>query len=288
LGETFGLWLERIGARHSIEPGAYLATFLQETDHLEAIRAWTPHLLEEVEGIAEGSGQPHSTVLSYNLMDEEWFYAEQRRSRDSRGCTAAAFTTREGRIVIGQTMDIPSVHDGSQAVIRHAGTDGTDVTCFTTAGMLVLMGANSRGVGIVVNNLAMLPASGQGLPVAFVTRGVLDHGTAQEAARFVRSVPHAIGQHYLIGDADSLVSLEASASGVVQDHDVSISAVHTNHPLVSCDVEADAEESYARSNSRRRFERMPRCCRPLIPAMTWRRRSATPWRRSVAPRPTAT
>jgi hypothetical protein len=90
--------------------------------------------------------------------------------------------------------------------------------------------------------------------VLCVARGALECTNRQDAAAFVENVPHAIGLHYLIGDPNGMISLEGSADGVTRDPAVQVQCVHTNHPLLS--EVADSEETYARSNSRRRFERM--------------------------------
>jgi len=250
-----GRWLEALGETREIDPDDYLREFLADTDHLPAIERWTPVLLEEVRGIAEGAGQPFARILAYNLMDEEWSYGQGRR-RAAPGCTAVCFRTAAGTSVIAQNMDIPTVHDGTQAVLRLRPDDGPEVLAFTMAGFIGLMGANAAGVGVVVNNLAMLPNSTTGLPVAFVIRGVLSRPTLTEAAAFVERVPHAIGQHYAIGGPDGLASLEGAANDVVRDPRVVDRILHTNHPLVNHAVsdEAEAERMYARSNTRARYD----------------------------------
>jgi hypothetical protein len=91
------------------------------------------------------------------------------------------------------------------------------------------------------------------LPVAFVTRGILARSTLAEAVAFGRVVPHAIGQHYAIGGPDGLVSLEGSAGGVVENAAIGDHLLHTNHPLVSADVQGDPERTYARSRTRERL-----------------------------------
>ena len=58
---------------------------------------------------------------------------------------------------------------------------------FTAAGIIGLMGVNDAGVGVVVNNLAMLPSSTTGLPVAAVARGVIDHDERASSDRVRRT-----------------------------------------------------------------------------------------------------
>jgi hypothetical protein len=250
-----GRWLEALALTHGIDPDDYLREFLANTDHLPAIERWTPDLLEEVRGIAEGAGQSFTRILAYNLMDEEWSYGRQRRNT-APGCTVVGFRTASGTTVVAQTMDIPTVHDGTQAVLRLQPGDGPETLALTAAGLIGLMGTNAAGIGVVVNNLAMLPSSIAGLPVAFVMRGILARTTLDAATDFVRRVPHAIGQHYAIGGPTGLASFEGSAGGVLRDNTVVDRILHTNHPLVDRTVssEDEAERMYAASNTRARYD----------------------------------
>jgi isopenicillin-N N-acyltransferase like protein len=98
--------------------------------------------------------------------------------------------------------------------------------------MIGLMGVNSRGVGVCVNALSTLAHARSGLPVAFVVRRLLQAASADEAATWLRAFPHATGQHYLIADAGSVRSFEASPDGVFEyrsEHERRV--LHTNHPL---------------------------------------------------------
>jgi hypothetical protein len=120
--------------------------------------------------------------------------------------------------------------------------------------MLGLNGANEDGVGLVVNNLAQLPSSAAGVPVACMTRSILGQRTAERAAAWLESVPHAVGQHYLIGDPDGVISLEGSANGVFR-----IAAdgcyVHANHPLIEQTTRAGTDKIERDSNTHARFDR---------------------------------
>jgi isopenicillin-N N-acyltransferase like protein len=259
-----GRWLEALGSRHGIDPDDYLRGFLDDTDHLPAIRRWTPDLLEEVRGIAEGADQPFLRILAYNLMDEEWSYGQGRRHR-APGCTVACFRTGRGTTVIAQNMDIPTVHDGTQAVLRLQPEGAPEILAFTMAGFVGLMGANAAGVGVVVNNLDMLPSSAAGLPVAFVVRGILACSTLAAAAEFVVQVPHAIGQHYGIGGPEGLASYECAGNGAFRDDTATERIVHTNHPVVNLVVEdeTEADRRYTASNTRARFDAVASCAAEL-------------------------
>ncbi|MGI9253749.1 MAG: C45 family autoproteolytic acyltransferase/hydrolase, partial [Thermomicrobiales bacterium] len=241
-------WSAAIAERHGMDADAYLKTFFGSTDYLPAIRAYAPDLLEEIEGIAEGSEQRPERILALNLLDEEWEYS--KRGRKAPGCTVAAVADGTLKVpVLGQTMDIPSVHDGTQLALRIRPKDGPAVIVFAFAGMIGLMGCNEAGVGVVVNNLEVLPASKTGLPVSFVMRGILARRTLSAAANFVRDTPHATGQHYAIGAPDGFRAFEAWGGGV---EDVPVRAgsyVHANHPLAASGLRLDPKATYAASRT---------------------------------------
>jgi isopenicillin-N N-acyltransferase-like protein len=252
-------------------PAGSIAAFLYATQHRDAMRAHTPELLEEINGIAAGAGANVDDVLCMSLMDEEWtfardlHYATQTCAAQAAtasvgaapGCTVIAQTSASGPAVISQTMDLSPALAGAQAVIHIAhtapavGTSNSSAslgaTIATAAGMLGLFGVNAAGVGCVVNNLATLPTSPRGLPVAAVIRGLLARSRCvADAVAFLHLVPHATGQAYTIGDASGVVQCwEADADGVAQvpiaaaavapaaaDETAVTTLLHGNHPLV--------------------------------------------------------
>lgn len=254
-------WSASLRRRHDVAPDRYIDAFLAGTDFLPAIDRHTPGLLDEVRGIAVGAGQPFATILAYNLMDEEWTFGERfaadRTARNgSPGCTVAYLRPAADDAVLAQTMDIPSVHDGTQIVLDLRPEDQPRALVFTAAGMIALTGVNGHGVGVGVNNLSVLPGSTTGLPVMFAIRGILAQATHHGAAGFVGAVPHATGQNYAIGSPTGFVSLEADAARVSADPNAAGDRfVHTNHPLVNRPADPDPAADYAASNTRRRFDR---------------------------------
>ncbi len=249
-----GGWLEKIGATHGIDPDAYIAEFLRNTGYRASIERWTPELLLEVHGIAAGSGQSVERLLVYSMLDEEWRYSKTRGSSEAPGCTAVGIRAMPERpTLLGQTMDIPSVHDGTQVVILHEEQGAPTQAVFTAAGMVCLMGVNSAGVGVCVNNLDVLPASRTGVPVTFVERKLLDTFSVEEASYALRAMPHSIGQHYLIGDPAHLVSIEADAARTVDGAEDQTVIAHANHPVYDPPTNPEFETIYAKSRSRDRM-----------------------------------
>ena len=249
-----GRWLDAIGQKHGIDPDEYIAEFLSKTTYRDSIARWAPELLLEVQGIADGSGQSVERLLVYSMLDEEWEFAKTRASAEAPGCTAVGVRAENDRpTLIGQTMDIPSVHDGTQVVMIHEEQGAPTQVVFTGAGMICLMGVNSAGVGLVVNNLNMLPSARSGMPVTFIERTLLRTASVEEASSALRTMPHAIGQHYLIGDPMNLASFEADAAQVIGGAEDKRVISHANHPLYDAFQESEREAKYAGSNTLARF-----------------------------------
>jgi hypothetical protein len=251
---TLDRWLASLQAAGRPDPQAYLRDFLSKTDYMAAMARWTPDLLEEIQGIATGAAVPFEHLFAYNLLDEEWWFARSR-ARLAAGCTVVGWSAGGGAPpLLAQTMDIGSVYDGAQAVLHVCVDQGPQALVFTFAGMIGLNGCNADGLGVVVNNLSMLPHAPHGLPVAAVVRGILAQRSLGDAATFIRSMPHASGQHYAIGAPAGLLSLECSASGVIQDADATDRVLHTNHPLAPGSQPAATLPSESTANSRARYD----------------------------------
>lgn len=208
--------------------------FIDGNDFESAIARHTPDLHEELLGIAEGAGAERRHVLVHNLMDEHWWWS-QAVLRESCSTIAAP-------PMVGQTMDLDRVLDGSQVVVRNEAADGSASVVLTSAGMIGLCGASTAGFAICVNALTTLGHSSSGLPVAFVMRGALAQADTSAAVRFLESVPHASGQHFALVGRDasgsmSSASLECSAAGAVAAAAPGTRFGHANHPLATLDID---------------------------------------------------
>jgi hypothetical protein len=263
IASVLGRWTAHLEHLYKAPAATYLAEFLAATDFIPAIRRETPHLLDEIEGIAEGAGVDAGTVLALNLMDEEWWFGK-RREVTARGdarehCSALGVAGQPGLpTYLAQNMDIASWTDEHQVLLRIRYPE-SDLEClvFTFAGMLALCGMNRAGLGVCCNTLSQLAPSAEGLPVVFVVRGILERESFEEATGFVRRIRHASGQNYVIGSPTRVASLECSAGKVVPYvPGLDANRVwHTNHPFVNDDLanEGVAVRTGASSNSEVRY-----------------------------------
>jgi isopenicillin-N N-acyltransferase like protein len=243
------LWRERVARVYGVHADIFIRRFLDTTDYRTAILEYTPDLMEEVEGLAKGADVDFDTMFAFQLMDEVWMNGQRALSGPAAAtaepepvadkCTSLGVNrTKTHATIVAQNMDLEGFRNGYQVVIRHQPkNDETQQLVLTCAGLIATTGLNSAGLGVCVNALTQLRYEMQGLPVAFVIRGLLDQPGLQAACRFAIEVPHATGQNYLIGDRKQVRMFECSAGGATEypgEGDGTL--VHTNHPLASSDL----------------------------------------------------
>src|SRR5687768_3719578 len=66
------LWKADLKKRFQSDPDALIRSFLRSTNYRPAIERWTPELIQEIKGIAEGCGVDFETMFVYQLVDEYW------------------------------------------------------------------------------------------------------------------------------------------------------------------------------------------------------------------------
>jgi hypothetical protein len=230
------LWKADLAARYALPAETFVQKFLKHTDYLPAMKRWTPDLIEEVRGIAEGAELDFDTLLAFQLIDEYWVHGP---SVGGEHCSALGIRRRGERpSYLAQNMDLEGFRDGFQIILRIKQADPKRETLVLThAGLIGLNGLSSRSVGICCNTLSQLAFCKDGLPVACVIRGALEQPTVEAAVGFLRRVKHASGQNYIVGGPEAVHDLECSAGKVVSFAPEAAPDVvwHTNHPLVNDD-----------------------------------------------------
>jgi isopenicillin-N N-acyltransferase like protein len=231
-------WKDSVLVRAPVEAEAYLTELVDNSGFRRAIDRYAPDLAAEVAGIAAASGTDERHVLGLNLMDEEWWLREvMRGDRRLHHCTSVAHGAADGEpTLVAQNMDLPAWLDGLQVLfdlspVGEGSRAAPRSLVPSHAGMIGLNALNEYGVGITVNALPQLPASANGLPVAFVIRVLATAPDLASATAVVQQIHHATGQNYTIGGRDGAVSMECSAAGATRHDPGGRAIAHSNHPL---------------------------------------------------------
>jgi isopenicillin-N N-acyltransferase like protein len=241
IAAVFAKWKMNIRKTTKADADSMIAAFTGATDFEPITRKYIPGILEEMKGIADGSGQSYADVFAFQLVDEFWVYLDKQANIANHHCSGIGVpATANHPAYIAQNIDLENYMHGFQ-VLLHLAPTATEpeqyiVSC---AGLVALNGMNEKGIGLCVNTLMELQASVDGLPVAFIVRGVLRKQNGNEAMKFLKTVKHASGQNYILGIADSVYNFEASGKQVVRylpKAGESSVVYHTNHALVNHDV----------------------------------------------------
>jgi len=240
IAAVFLKWKNNIRASVNDDPDSVLTAFLQSTNFEPATKEHTPALLDELRGIAAGSGQKFNDVFAFQLVDEFWIYLDEQFNKKNHHCSGVGVpATANKPAYIAQNIDLENYMNGYQVLLHIPATKKEpEQYIISCAGLVALSGMNGKGIAVCLNSLMELQASGDGLPVAFIIRGLLNKQNGKDALQFLKTVKHASGQNYILGIADSVYDFEASAGQVVRffPNEGNQVVYHTNHALVNHDV----------------------------------------------------
>jgi hypothetical protein len=240
-------WKEDLEKTYRVTAEVFIKNLLKKTDFQPAIERWTPGLLDEVRGIADGAGVDFDTMYAYQLIDEIWAI------NDDLGlskCTSIAAGKRNGNpAYVAQTLDIPAFYHGFQTVLRiRDKREDLETLVFTIPGVVAANGLNSRSVAVCVNAVTQLAYSPKGLPVAFVIRGILRQKSYEQAVKFLQDIQPAAPQNYVIGGPADAAAFERSAGKMSRfiPFEGAEFTYHTNHPLINDDFNPRFPETLKR------------------------------------------
>lgn len=216
--------------------------------YLQYARRHLPQYVEELEGLAEGAGQPFSAVMVPNCGEE--FTCDGAPGGRRSGCTAVAVSAG-GRHVVGHNMDWYAVDLDKNVLFDLTMPDGTRLLSIAGVPYLPMLGMTSHGIASVSNSVYCNDAR-EGVPNAFVRRWVLEAASVDEGRERACLADRARGSNHLWLDAGGVVcDLETSATSSAE-LEADGWLVHTNHFVspVMAPFEASLDEE-----SRRRLQR---------------------------------
>jgi hypothetical protein len=187
---------------------------------------YTPHTLEELLGQAEGAEMDTHALL--RLATEYEISMELRGDVSGGKCTgllAHRLVNRPGVQVIGQNndenpaawaegkLDIIVEHRSPSNDSNEAGP--LDCVLYTHPGIPAYMGLNGAGLGVTwfyIDDSASERATTIGLPTCVLLRELLTFPSALAAATWLRSVPRAVPNAYMLADPVQSFEIECMPS----------------------------------------------------------------------------
>jgi len=211
------------------------------------IAVFHPAALQEMRGIAEGSGAGVDAILALNCRSELMFAAARRGAMPSE-CTSFAVTpeaSASGHMLLGQNWDwVPFAREAC-VLVEVRRDDGPDYVTVVEAGMLAKVGFNAAGLGLCTNTLVSAADAGRrGVPYHIMLRALLDAESVEAASKTLHSVDRALSANYLVADksgaAANFETTSGGASGVHVTRPERGLLAHSNHFLCAGFAVADA------------------------------------------------
>ncbi len=194
-----------------------------------------PELVEEMRGIARGSGVPFERIFLLNSLLDLVSFRYLEMAAAFAGCTtfAVAAEAGTGKTLIGQTYDMTEFHQDYVTVLRLRPAQGPRQLVFTFAGIVGAAGLNEAGLAVNINFLSPRDV-GPGRLHSIVVRQILASPQLADALTAPTVPPRAGGAHFLIADgAGHIVSVETTARRFAIAYPEGNAIGHTNHYLAA-------------------------------------------------------
>jgi isopenicillin-N N-acyltransferase-like protein len=214
---------------------------------VEVIAGQNAEYSQEMRGVAEGADLPLGDIAMLNARYEITFglFGREARAKDiaaiaeeADGCStfgALPEATANGHTILGQNWDwLAGVHEHC-AVLRIRRKSGTDLICYTEAGIVGgKMGVNEHGIGLVENGLVS-DHDGRNAyekPFHMRCREILDAETYDFALQPIVATRRVCSANFVVGHADGeIIDVETSPDAVSYHYPHDGLVTHSNHFL---------------------------------------------------------
>lgn len=208
---------------------------------LPLCREHAPEIVEELQGIADGSGLDLLDLLALNVRGEIIYDLggrtaveadDERESAD--GCTSFSLTdgaAGDGHVYVGQNWDWRAGTAGTLLVLRIVQDPLPTIIMQVEAGQVGRHGANSAGIALNANGLGgRFGGAARGMPQTFIRRMVLDQSELADAVNTLVRTPAHIASNALLTVREGFsISLEITPAGIDWLYPDGGLLVHGNH-----------------------------------------------------------
>jgi isopenicillin-N N-acyltransferase-like protein len=164
--------------------------------------AYAPHLVEELNGIADGAKVPREAIYVLNTGIP----------KESASCTT--FTvfgekTEKGSTIMVQNIDnnLDSRTDERGIILQATPDKGPSLLMFCRAGGLYPHGINSEGGLRIGNALSSILDRQLGTPLNFINRMFLEQTTIEDATEVIRCSNRAVSNANIMSDSSGRVAM---------------------------------------------------------------------------------
>lgn len=196
------------------------------------IEAYSPGILDEVRGIAEGACADFAEILALNARGE-LSTGNPFLDGEFEDCSAYALlppASGDGHVYCGQNWDWRSETADTVVVLRIVQPGKPTIVMQTEAGQVGRHGVNSAGIALNANGLGVRFGKGLGIPQPFIRRRILDSFDMQSALAAVFEGKQSLCTNLLITHRDGFaIDIETTPARHGWMYPTDGLLVHTNH-----------------------------------------------------------
>ncbi|RFU64632.1 hypothetical protein D0469_17900 [Peribacillus saganii] len=181
----------------------------------EPIQNYAPELIEELKGMAAGSGLDLTDLIALNVRTEVMFGLSKKIHAECTSFAVSKNKTINGHILIGQNWDWKTDIQKNTIIMEIEQESLPSILTISEAGHLGKIGFNSAGIGLCTNLLVSSLDKGEvGVPFHIILRKILNSRTLNEAVRAVTLPYRSSSANFLIADdKGTILNLEAGSGG---------------------------------------------------------------------------
>lgn len=195
-----------------------------------------PQILEELQGVADGSGVKVEEIVALNARTEVTFACLPNPMKGAApgGCTSFAITpeaTQNGHMFIGQNWDWRAEAENSCIVLKLHQQDKPDIIMHTEAGTVGHRGFNSAGIGVCINYIRCEDDEFRlGLPFLIKLRVILNSTNLPDCLKMLMSFVGPNSMNMVIAHRDGeAIDVENTPNDVLFLYPEGGILTHANH-----------------------------------------------------------
>jgi predicted choloylglycine hydrolase len=168
-----------------------------------------PPLLDEMQGYADGQGQPYEDFL--RVICRRRLSGRIPRAQETGGCTSFVWRADDGHIMVGRNYDFHPMQRVRQQIHNFPDDGYSSIGMRGSVPVGRYDGVNSQGLFVSLHIVMSDPPHDPrpGIPFHLIPRLLLETcATAKEAINALMLMPHLHSFNYLVADADQFAVVE--------------------------------------------------------------------------------
>jgi isopenicillin-N N-acyltransferase-like protein len=205
------------------------------TEFARLIEVFDANILDEMSGIADGSGRSLEEIVAINCRTEILFGSRNLSATlPESECTTIAVTPRAsagGTTILAKNWDWRAPCRDTVILLQAEQDEAPNFVMLVEAGMVGRDGFNEAGIAVCGNLLrSKLDGSRPGVPVPFIRRRVLNSARLDHAMGEILNAERAASTNYIVAhDSGIIIDFEASPQQVYPIYPENGLLTHSNH-----------------------------------------------------------